>query len=419
MTQSRDSKHGKRTANGLIGVGVNNESLRLNIPKSVHPSGKSTRISLGLRDSYENQIQAAEVARRLNSMLGANIPIDWDNFNQYLPWRQHLHVVKPKEDKTIGWLAKEYYETALKPTLGERSQYDYEGTCFNLIKRYSDETITTYTANKIFSDFMANPTFTRKIALSFLERAYDWGIQQSKLPPSPNPFRGMQQQIKVKKRVSVLTGLAPEYVAFTREERDLIIKTFYDEKPQLANLIYFLFHTGCRTGEACALTWDDVSPDFRQIYFTKTYSFALNKVLDGTKTDSKTGKTGRRFHCPNYFSEWLKLIEPKDVVGSDLIFPNTKGKYYQKTSIRRTWDKGYVTIDGKKHTQDGIVLRLAKEGRIHDYLPQYHTRHTFITLAIEAGLDTTLIADQCGNSDNMVNNVYRSKNRNPNWDLLS
>jgi integrase len=57
-------------------------------------------------------------------------------------------------------------------------------------------------------------------------------------------------------------------------------------------------------------------------------------------------------------------------------------------------------------------MALAAQGKIAQYLSMYNTRHTFINACIERGVDTVTIADWCGNSDHIIEKVYRSRNRN-------
>jgi integrase len=410
-------KQKERAANNSIGYGVNGHSLRLNVPKTIHPTGKNQRIGAGLRDTKENRVQVENLCLRLNTLLSAGQNIDWDNLAQYMPWKQHLILVAPSEVKNIGWLIDSYYEMALKPTLKESSQFRYEDSILPKLRDYRENAIDNNAVDLIMRDFLGSPSASKQYALSLLERAFDWAIQREKLVPRPNPFKDLRKQVSSTPRVNPLTGMVAEYVGFTREERDLILSRYLVEHPAYHPIIYFLFHTGCRHGEAFPLTWDDVSDDFREVRFTKVYSSNANKVLQGTKTDKQRGKIGRKFYCPGYLQEWLK--ERKSMSIGNLIFPLGKERYISSGRLGKTWNKYVVTNESKRYTYDGVVLKLAKEGLVAEYISAYHTRHTFISLAIESGLDTLTIADICGNSDSMVNNVYRSKIRNIDWNLLN
>jgi len=62
--------------------------------------------------------------------------------------------------------------------------------------------------------------------------------------------------------------------AFTKVERDIIIKAFYESDSkailQVAPLVEFLFLTGCRPSEAVALTWRDVDFERGVVKITKS-----------------------------------------------------------------------------------------------------------------------------------------------------
>lgn len=64
----------------------------------------------------------------------------------------------------------------------------------------------------------------------------------------------------------------------------------------------------------------------------------------------------------------------------------------------------------KKGERIGLVRKLANEGKIEKYLPQYNTRHTFITLCLEEGIPDKDIARWVGNSRAVVNQSYAGHN---------
>ena len=71
-------------------------------------------------------------------------------------------------------------------------------------------------------------------------------------------------------------------IAFTNEERDTIIKAFYDSEKvnecHAAPLIEFVSLTGCRPGEAFALRWQDVMLERGYIRFSKSYNGNLKNT---------------------------------------------------------------------------------------------------------------------------------------------
>ncbi len=204
-----------------------------------------------------------------------------------------------------------------------------------------------------------------------------------------------------------------DHRAFTKDERDIIIKAFYKSSKAseryLAPLIEFYFLTGCRTSEAIPLNWTDIDFDRNIIRFSKSMGVNTGKVKD-----TKTGEI-RLF----YFNEASRLkkllLELKADSNGTLVFPNEKEKYISYYSTARAW-KGRATTqnlaDGtkKKYANPGLVTRLAEQGVISGYLSQYHTRHTFITLTAHANAHDNnallKIANSCGNSVDVILRHY-------------
>ncbi|MEG4517167.1 MULTISPECIES: tyrosine-type recombinase/integrase [unclassified Microcoleus] len=203
--------------------------------------------------------------------------------------------------------------------------------------------------------------------------------------------------------------------AFTREERDIIIKAFYESesystREYIAPLIEFYFLTGCRTSEAFALTWNDVDFQRQTIRFSKSLGATTGKVKE-----TKTGEVRLFYFKKGSRLEKLILTIKQKSINSKLVFTNTKGERVTASLLKSHW-LYYVNkktlADGtvKSYHYPGIVTRLADEGKISGYLPQYHTRHTYITLAAEANKHNNnallLIATSCGNSVDVILRHY-------------
>jgi integrase len=194
--------------------------------------------------------------------------------------------------------------------------------------------------------------------------------------------------------------------AFTKEERDIIIEAFYkSDKPatrQVAPLIEFLFLTGCRSGEAFALRWQDVfiGRDKNYIRFSKSY----NGRLKNTQV-TKTGET-RLFKIYPKLNDLLLRIKPENAKPIDLVFVNSGGTSQTSGLLYEKWVNSTTTKKGVKYIYPGVVTQLANEGKISCYLSPYHTRHTFITLQAQSGTDLLLLATACGNSVEVIQRHY-------------
>jgi len=194
--------------------------------------------------------------------------------------------------------------------------------------------------------------------------------------------------------------------AFTKDERDIIIKAFYEsDKPgqlQAAPLIEFLFLTGCRSGEAFALRWQDVfmGRDKNYVRFSKSY----NGRLKNTQV-TKTGDI-RIFKIYPKLRELLLRIKPDTAQPNDLVFQNTQGNSYSSNTLDALWRQTRGRKNNTIYNYPGVVTQLVDSGVISCYLSPYHTRHTFITLMAQAGADLFLLATTCGNSIEVIQRHY-------------
>jgi len=201
--------------------------------------------------------------------------------------------------------------------------------------------------------------------------------------------------------------------AFTKVDRDIIIKAFYESDNQtesaLAPFIEFQFLTGCRPSESKALTWRDVDFERGVIKITKSLGASTGKVKD-----TKTGEA-RVF----YFSDTSRLkallLELKADKTDGLIFTDNKGKALNAKKPGNNWlgysaNKILKSGEKVKYFYPGVVTRLTDSGLIGDYLAPYHTRHTYITLTAQANSHNTdallHIASACGNSVDVILRHY-------------
>ena len=201
--------------------------------------------------------------------------------------------------------------------------------------------------------------------------------------------------------------------SFTKGERDIIIKAFYESSrtaiKSLAPLIEFYFLTGCRTSEALPLTWKDIDFERGVIRFSKSMGLSTNKIKE-----TKTGEV-RIF----YFGENSRLrellLKIKSESSSDLVFVSQKKRYISFFGVSNAW-KGRshkkTLADGteKEYHYPGIVTQLVEQGAIGGYLSLYHTRHTYITLTAHANRANNNallhIASACGNSVDVILRHY-------------
>ncbi|MDF0553395.1 tyrosine-type recombinase/integrase [Kamptonema sp. UHCC 0994] len=268
-----------------------------------------------------------------------------------------------------------------------------------------------------------------KKALSALREAYDRAVNLGKIPPTKNPFEMIKSEVNNNQMYAPRQdedGIWRDWWyfedvandeelkdvrAFTLTERNTITKTFYESdkasERHAATLIEFLFLTGCRHGEAFGLRWKDVNFERGYIRFSKSF----NKEA-GTTQQTKTG-TIRMFKLYPKLTELLLRIQANSskTGKNDLVFALANGNAYGSGDIDGVWrgrERKVVNKRGEdvRYFYPGITARLAEQGLIGQYLKPYSTRHTFITLQAQLGVNIPLLAAICGNSIEVIYRHY-------------
>jgi integrase len=240
-----------------------------------------------------------------------------------------------------------------------------------------------------------------KRTLTNINACCDWAVK-SKLIES-NPFLGMAAYVQIPKSEAAEYEINP----FTKEERDAVIKAFYESKiyNYYAPLVKLLFFTGCRPSEAIALQWKHISDKhiiFEQAITISTKGLALK---NGLKTQNL-----RRFPLNSQQREIFESIKPSNCNPDDFIFKSKKGNTIDFGDfLNHAW-KGYKNHRGKQI--DGIVTQLVKQGVVSEYRKPYQCRHTFITLCLEADIDAKDVGRWVGNSPEVIYKHYAGNQRN-------
>ncbi|MGD2184297.1 tyrosine-type recombinase/integrase [Lusitaniella coriacea] len=85
--------------------------------------------------------------------------------------------------------------------------------------------------------------------------------------------------------------------------------------------VSFLFLTGCRPGEAIALSWGDVLKE-TIVFNGSVYRHGSQRF----KTAGSKNNKKRLFPCNDKLKTLLEEIKPVDVLSSDWVFPSLRGK---------------------------------------------------------------------------------------------
>ncbi len=388
-------------------IEINQGKYRIRLPRSIANqnngvANENRRVCTRLEATEANYPAVARIALQIDLDLhNGCFDSTLEKYREAFKPKTYLKIVppsvvvlEPKQQTELDLLQLwDRYSLYMKPQLAETTyQKDYvrkyRNHIANLPKHSLEDSV------EIRDYLLGNVTAsTAKRVLTYLSACCGWAVKSRLI--KENPFDEMSEDIKLKKKDT--DTIDP----FTASERDIIIKAF-EEHPNYchyASFVKFLFHTGCRTGEAIALQWGNVSPDCKSITFSESYD-------GGTKTrkDTKTGKT-RKFPCNDLVKEILLSIRPETPSKTAQVFYSPTGLIISNTRFTNQVWKGCRS--GKK-VYKGIVTDLVNKGIIERYRCPYTTRHTWITLALEKGLSVSQVAKLAGNSPKIVLEHYAS-----------
>lgn len=185
------------------------------------------------------------------------------------------------------------------------------------------------------------------------------------------------------------TPNAKELNFWTKEEYDKFIATI-DTKDRYYVLFEILFWTGCRVGEALALTKNDINFATNQIYIKKTYHRMGKQDII---TTPKTEQSVRTIDIPEFLKEEIagyvsSLYEYPD---NERLFPMVAEAVQHKM---------------KRH----IAKAEVKPIRVHDL------RHSHVTYLINQGVAPLIIKQRVGHKDiqttlNIYGHLYPNEQR--------
>jgi integrase len=325
-------------------------------------------IELAQTINEQQKILAAALAR----LVGAEEPVN-QSLNLLETWDKYIDFKRPS-------ISPSYLVHQLQATR-------------NHLQKFSD--FSEMDAVAVRNWAMANLTVdSAKRLISQLSACYAWA-KNSKLIEA-NPFSGMASEMKLP-RSKKISGGDREVEPFTATERDSIIAAFQTNQfchpftsrnhlhSNYAAYVQFLFYTGCRPSEAIGLQWKNVDIDKRTVIFREAVVQSPRGRIrkEGLKTQSF-----RKFKMNNQLHQILEDTKPLSCNADSLVFPAAEGGFIVQDNFRkRVWKK--------------ILQGLGFEYRV-----PYQTRHTFITLCLDKGIDAKDIAQWVGNSPEIIYKHY-------------
>jgi integrase len=362
-------------------ISVDKRTKKLVIRFKVKGISKQFYIASGLKDTKKNR----EIVRIKRDAINYDIALERFDYTlnsyQFKPSKQLVTKSFKEHDILDLW---DKYTEFKKNIIEETTILNVYASVRRCIIKLPSHKLD---APKIREYLLNNFTKTMVWSIiSNLKSCCRWAVESEIL--TINPF----DKCYIKK--PKIKSDKDEYKAFTKEQRDLIISAFenHERFSHYSPLIRFLFWTGCRPGEAFALTWNDISDDCLKITIAKSCNF--KQIKKGTKNGKK-----RVFPVAEGTKLHDLLIALKNHATSDLIFTTLKGLPITSRTLFYAWNQGT-----KKNP--GVVTELVKKHYIPYYLNIYATRHTFATWAIAAGISPDRVAYWIGDDIATVLKYY-------------
>lgn len=220
-----------------------------------------------------------------------------------------------------------------------------------------------------------------KRCLSQLKSCCDWAVDEGLI--EANPFALMR--IKAPKGLSEDEDVNP----FTKAERDLIVRTFENDRYYkfYTSYVRFLFFTGARPSEVIGLQWKHIKESVIQFRQSVVVSEDGLVLKEGLKTQRK-----RDFPITAEVRAILSEIKPEKAKLDDFLFKSPRGKFLdQHNFANRAWKSVMAKCN-------------------IPYRKSYQCRHTFISLCVEEHINSTAIGRWTGTSAKMIDKHYGATN---------
>lgn len=175
----------------------------------------------------------------------------------------------------------------------------------------------------------------------------------------------------------------PKNLPKTKRENashDDIINIVNNSDKHFGDVAIFLLYTGCRRGEAFALTPQDVDFEAGTVHISKTVEWLGNKPQ--IKDTPKTEAGFRNIPLPDYILDMLRLRK-----NQKYLFPGSDGELIHNSQVTRSWD------------------RFKQESGIN--VTPHQLRHAYATMLFDAGIDVKTAQRYLGHTDIQTTlNIY-------------
>lgn len=339
------------------------------------------------KEIYDRNL--AELKRKLNAaiyddMHGINVANDSITVSQWFKDWIEIHKYKVIRNNTKMYYTQ-VFTKHIEPVLGRKKLKDVtQLNIKSLLKELDQKGYHYETQNKV--RIMLLDMFNKAMVDNYVLK---------------NPCKGIKLSRDEKKDMRV----------FTRDEQkeffDCCKGTFYD------NLFVVAVSTGLRQGELCALTWDDIDLEKKEIYINKTL---LYQKLEGdikkefhinppkTKTSKRVVPMSRQ--CEQALKR--QLIQHNNIMSRKYSKPLEGFQDLLFTTKFGTPICDQIMIDAIKKIVSEINLCKDELEQFEMFTPHCF-RHTFATRCFEAGIQPKTVQNYLGHATlQMTMDLYTS-----------
>lgn len=300
-------------------------------------------------------------------------------------------ILEYREELDRGWTfkkaAERWYE-AKEHDVKHATYRSYGNTLRRLQKRFDAERVTEITPDEINAyirefEKKGYKRDTVQLEISILRMVFDYAVNhrtESGLAYNP--------ALSVKKSKGLPFRKRP---ALTEEQERLVRLAAANQAGEWWLLGYFLMYSGCRRGEALALSYCDIDRKRSVITINKKLNYdGVNvPVLEGF-TKSENGM--REIPLLKPLAEAL----PKNRIG--LLFPSPKtGDFLTRYELTKAW---------KQYCIDTGLTEKGRDGKVTFPVSPHCFRHSFATICFESGIDARSAACFLGDSVAVMEKVY-------------